>query len=399
MADILFQKRRVTLKRLPQKIDVAKGIHLYDTDNLYPQRFKELSFRSPIAKQAIEVQADFIAGDGWTNNGDVIANSDGFTFNDILSFLSSDLSLFLGLGLHFNFNGLGLVTEIDFLPFEFIRFSEPINEFGKHDSVKISANWEQANQKNKLDSLINAQEFALFDPLLAQAEVLTTGRGQVLYFTTIPDKYPLSSIDAVADAVQNDAVIQSYELNNAAHGFHGGTVMAYPNSFDSEEEEAKLREKVGELTGIDGPGIMVFATDEDFDLSKSITTISGNNNDRLFEITTKHVKDSITQNFSIPPPLLGIMPDSGVFTQAEIQDSFIYYNLRTRKFRNTMARIFKSFGELWHEGPLDFGEIKEREFITPVFRQEVVNPGETEEAEPAEEEETTAKLNGIYGYN
>lgn len=396
MADILFQKRRIQLKRLPQKIDVAKGIHLYDADNLYPQRFKELSYRSPLAKQAIEVQADFIAGDGWTNNGEVIANSDGYTFNDLLTFLSSDYSLFFGLGLHFNFNGLGLITEVDFLPFEFVRFGEPIDDFGRHNSVKISANWEQAAQKNKLDSLINAQEFALFNPLLAQAEVLTTGKGQVLYFTTIPDQYPLSSIDAIADAVQNDAVIQAYELNNAAHGFHGGIILGYPNNFEGDKEEAKLKESVGELTGIEGPGVMVFATDEDYDISKNFTTIAGNNNDRLFEITTKHVRNAIGQAFSQPPALAGIMPDSGVFTQSEFQDAYIYYNLKTRKFRNVMARIFKSFGELWHEGPLDFGEIKEREFETPVFKQEVVNP----EAEPeTEEEETTAKLTAIYGTN
>ena len=185
MADILFSKRRVQSKRLPQKIDVAKGIHLYDADNLYPQRIKELSFRSPLAKQAIEVQADFIIGDGWENetSGETIANADGYTFNDLLGFLSRDYSLFMGLGIHFNFNGLGQIIEVNFLPFEFTRFGMPDN-FGKHATVKVSSNWETASMKNRLDGLTRAVEFPLFNPLTAQAGVLTGQGGQVLYFTT-----------------------------------------------------------------------------------------------------------------------------------------------------------------------------------------------------------------------
>ena len=399
MADILFSKRRVQSKRLPQKIDVAKGIHLYDADNLYPQRIKELSFRSPLAKQAIEVQADFIIGYGWENetSGETIANADGYTFNDLLGFLSRDYSLFMGLGIHFNFNGLGQIIEVNFLPFEFTRFGMPDN-FGKHATVKVSSNWETASMKNRLGGLPMAVEFPLFNPLTAQEGVLKGKGGQVLYFTTIPDLYPLSSIDAIAEAVQTDAVIQLYELNNSSHGFHGGTVMLYPGTFDTDEEEAALTQKVGELTGVDGPGIMVIAADEDMDVSKMITNITGNDTDKLFEHTTTHVRETITQNFAVPPVLLGILPDSGVFSQSAMQDGYIYYNLKTRKFRTIMARIFASFGQLWHTGALEFGKIKEREYITPVFRQEVVKP-DGEPDEKTEQEETEAKLIAIYGNN
>ena len=202
MPDFLFQKRRLNYKRLPQKIDVGKGIQPYDSDNIYPQRIKELSYRSPLAKQSIEVQAEFIAGDGWTNEeaGNTVANADGFTFNDILEFVAKDQSLFTGLALHFNFNGLGQVTEVNFVPFEFVRYGLP-NPMGRHNDVYISANWEQEHNKNELGNQINAIRYPLFNPLTAGAEVLRGAGGQVLYFTPIPDQYPLASIDAIAEAV------------------------------------------------------------------------------------------------------------------------------------------------------------------------------------------------------
>ncbi|KKK52951.1 hypothetical protein LCGC14_3099710, partial [marine sediment metagenome] len=346
-----------------------KEIHTYDTDNLYPQRIKELHFRSPLAKQAVEVQADFIAGDGWTNEtaGETIANEDGYTFNDLLNFLSLDFSLFLGLGIHFNFNGLGQIIEVNFLPFEFTRFGLP-TPMGKHRNVKVSNNWEQASNKNKFDSLIDPVTYPLFNPLTAGAEALVGPGGQVLYHTQVPDLYPLASIDAIADTIQTDAEIMRYELNNATHGFHGGFFWNYPGNFDSKEEEQAVLDKVGGMTGSDGPGIMITAGDEDYKLTDSIVTLDDPTTPDLYEGIATRIERTVIQNFAIPPQLMGILQDSSVFSQAVMQDGFIYYNIKTRKFRNVMARIFKSFGELWHEGPLDFGKIKEREYETPVFR-------------------------------
>ena len=303
----------------------------------------------------------------------------------------------MGVGFHFNFNGLGQITEVNYLPFEFVRFSMPDTK-GKHKSVKVSNNWESAIMKNKLDSLINAEEFPLFNPLTAQAGVLKGKGGQVLYFTSMPDLYPLASIDAIAEAVQTDALIQQYELNNTSHGFHGSTVMLYPGTFDDDDEELALKNMVEKMIGVDGPGVMVIAGDEDMDVSKMFTNLEGNNQDKLFEHTTTHIRNTIVQNFAQPPQLFGILPDSGVFTNSAMQGGYIYYNIKTQKFRNIMARLFKSFGQFWAEGALDFGSIKEREYVTPVFRQEVVNP-ETKQEEETEQEETEAKLTAIYGNN
>ncbi|KKK94576.1 hypothetical protein LCGC14_2681450, partial [marine sediment metagenome] len=378
-----------------------KEIHTYDTDNLYPQRIKELHFRSPLAVEAVETRADFIAGDGWTNGaaGETIANSDGYTFNDLLDFLSKDLSLFMGLSVHFNFNGLGQIIEVNFLPFEFTRFGLP-TPMGKHSNVKVSNNWEQASNKNKFDSLISPITYPLFNPLTAGAEAIVGPGGQVLYHTPVPDLYPLASIDSIADTVQTDTEIMRYELNNTRSGFHGGTLLHYPGDIEEgSKEEEQIRETVGGLTGSDGPGVMVIFGDEDFDLSKSLVSLDDPSISDLYDGVSQRVEKTVVKKFGIPQVLLAIQDGTGIFAQKEMQDAFIWYNIKTKKFRNVMARIFKSFGELWHEGPLDFGKIKEREYETPVFRQEVVQQGQQAKPPETEEQETEAKLTAIYGYN
>ena len=138
-------------------------------------------------------------------------------------------------------------------------------------------------------------------------------------------------------------------MNNTSNGFHGGTFFGYPGTFDSDDEKAALMDKLTKLVGSEGPGVMAIAMEEGMNVNDMITNISGNNNDRLFENTTNHVSRTITQNFSLPPQLAGILQEGTVFTQDVIQDGYIYYNIKTKKFRNILARIFKTFGSLWHE--------------------------------------------------
>jgi hypothetical protein len=78
LSNFFLSQRPRTQKRLPQEIGVAGSypITLYDRDNLYPQRMDQLCLRSPLTKQAIKALADFINGEGFTQNEDVELNED-----------------------------------------------------------------------------------------------------------------------------------------------------------------------------------------------------------------------------------------------------------------------------------------------------------------------------------
>jgi len=79
----------------------------------------------------------------------------------------------------------------------------------------------------------------------------------------------------------------------------------------------------------------------------------------------------------------------------------LFYNLITKNFRTTFNRVFNSFGALWHEGAIDFGEVKAQVFEAEVKEVKATNPeSEPPPLVPEGTEETAevieARMNKIY---
>jgi len=389
-------------KRLPQQLDHTHDITRFGVghhDNLYPQRMNEIMLRSPLTKASVQTLADFITGDGWNNNGEDIANEDAQTWNDLLNLTAEDFSVFRGFALHLNFNGLGEVTEVQHIPFEYVRYGLP-DETGRHVDVKVSNNWEQDSNTLPQGSILEPVEFPIFNPLTAQAETLTSGHGQVLYFTGNIDNYPLATFDSVSNAAQSDHDVQLFERNTVHNGFSGATLFKHPGPIESSREKAEFIAKAAQFTGPDAPGLWVVETDEDF-TGDILESIPPNNNDTLYLNLTAHTRNTIIQAYRQPQSIRAIQPEGSVFTQQQIADGYLFYNLITKNFRSTFNRVFNSFGQLWHEGAIDFGEIKAQVFEAEVKEVKATNP-ESEPPPPAEEGETEtetqveARMNKIY---
>lgn len=333
-------------------------IKYYDIDNLYPQRMKEIMNGSSYIKSCVNVIADFLNGEGWTQKGDTVINEYGQTFDDILELVALDYSIFKGFSLHFNFNGLGVITEIQYLPFEYVRLGLPNNR-GIIDNVLVWDNWEESSYKNQNEGS-EPLSYPLFNPLLAGGQTIRGGRGQVLYYTPKMFTYPLVSFDPVRDAGLTDKEIQTFMLANIKNGFLSTTLFKYPGTFQSDEEREKIEEKVRGIKGsYNANSITLVEMGDEQNQADIIEQIPANNNDRLFEQTGSKVMNTIIHNFAIPPALIGVMPDTGVFTQQAIRDSYIYMNTRTKTPRRTLERVFDKISPLFG---VKLGKIKPNMF-------------------------------------
>lgn len=373
----------------------------YGLNNLYPQIMDELYKRSPLTKQAINVLSEFCIGEGWTGNGDKVVNEFGQTFNDMLRLASEDLNIFNGFSLHLNFSATGRITEVNHIPFEYVRLGiKDIN--GRTDHVKVFNNWEQNAGKFKVYEGVKPVQFQLFNPKTAARSALTGGNGQVLYWTPQMFSYPLATFDAIKDTTQFDYEAQLFELANIQNGFLGTTVFKYPGGFDSDEERRRVLDKVKGLTGAHNANDPIVAeTPEDFN-GTLIENVPANNNDTLFDATSTRAQNRILQNFGVPGPLLAVNPQGAVFTQEQIRDSYILMNLRTQNKRKSIERTFEPIGKLFG---VRLGEIEEIPWEIPGMdnmpklngdpKQELApkKEEEPEEKEPKEE----AKLRKIYG--
>jgi hypothetical protein len=356
-------------KRIPQTIDTRKDITRYDTDNLYPQRVEQIAFRSPICDTSVKITADFLNGEGFSENPDFIVDAErGTTINELLWQASQDFSPFNGFGILLNFNMLGEIVQMTHTRFKYIRFGLP-DRFGRHKDVKVNINWEQDPHLLPDGQKAKTFTFPIFDLKSLDEQIESSGsigkfKGQMLYFTGERDQYPKASYDSVLDSAQLSGDIQAWELSNMQNGFHGSSIFRYPGEFENDRERAKTVQELKAMKGVHGGNsTMLVETPmgtEDFTL---LENLPANNNDRLFELTTRNTTERILQAFAMPGPLAGVFPPSGaIFNQNEISDAYVYYNNRVRNRRMLLERVLNDLGANWEGGPVSFGNIIEQKF-------------------------------------
>ena len=355
--------RKPVVKRIPQLLNYVQDITTYDADNLYPQRVEEIMFRSAVTNSAVERIADFVNGDGF-ENGDIELNDEGQTANDILRIISFDVAKFSSsFAFQVNWNLLGEITDITTLDFKYVRYGLP-DEFGAHHDVKVNINWENAPGVVPRTTRSLIWIYPLFDPEFKNEDFEDNFNGQVLYQVPKPNVYPRSTFDSVLDSSQTSGEIQVFELGNIQNGFLGSSVFKHPGEFESEENELQFKRDLKALQGAPNANSILLLemkdTEEDHTLVEQFNPI---NMDRLFELTNKNVNNRIAQAMAVPPALLGIFPESGMFNQQDYEDSYTWMNHRTRNMRRIVERVFNNkIGPHWHEGAQDFGKIIEMQY-------------------------------------
>lgn len=364
-------------KRLKVSLDYNHKILFYGEDNLYPQRAEQVRLRSPLLVSSTRILEDFINGDGWELNNEVVLNNRGDSARDLLNLVSKDYSRYNGFAFHLNFDGLGKITEIQHIPFEYCRLGMP-DEFGNISTVVVSNNWEEDSEKlpPSRNRHIYSEIFPMFNQFTAQKDVvgIPQPKGQVMYYTGIEkDKYPLATFDAIWHTAKTDDSIQRYEENNTSKGFHGATIFRYPGKFESETQKAQMIKQVSQMMGSESPGVTIAQIDEDF-TGTLMESIPAERNDALFGLTLQSLINRTLYHYNIPPALFGIAPTGGVFTQLAYQESFLVYNVITRNLRSGVSRAFNKMSSLWWQESFTFGNIKENVFeIKEPENQRVAN--------------------------
>lgn len=353
------------VKRLPIRLNFQKEITTYDVDNLYPQRVEEIMFRSPITESSIETIADFVMGDGFSENGDLVINDDGMLANDLLRQITLDVAKFrASFAVHINWNLLGEIVTLEHLEFKYVRYGLP-DEMGKHKDVKVNLNWENAPGVFPTGVKQWIWQFPLYDPTFENNGVLDEDfKGQVLYVLPKKDVYPRATFDSVLDSSQTDGEVQVFELGNIQNGFLSATFVKHPGEFESEDAKNDFIRDLRSMKGAGNANSMQLIEMKNMEeFPDLLEQFPANNNDKLFELTNRNVTNRIIQGMAVPRTLLSIFPDSGMFNKEDFENSYKWMNIRTKNLRRVVERIFnEKIGPFWHEGPIDFGTIIERQF-------------------------------------
>lgn len=351
---IFSSQREPYIKRLPQAIYRPWGIQAYDLDNLYPQRADEVRKRSFTLNAALNKYAEFISGEGFQDQllSKLIFNSEQQTGNDILEYISRDKASF-GFALHFKYNPFTYkIMEVTPIEFMYCRLGLPDWE-GNVCEIKYSRNWEQDPNK-ELYYHFRYDSYPVFDPApeTVKAEIEEYGfedyPGQILFWTPKMGVYPLATYDPVLDNAQTQSEIGVYQLSTIQNDFGIEKIFKYPGKFESEKEKQDFKVEVNESKGAKGAKSTLVVENPTGEELNLIESIQMQNTDKMYEFTSKDVRNAIREALSIPAAILGQLPEAGMFNQQDIIESYNYFNTVTKIHRNQISRLFEKIMKYWN---------------------------------------------------
>jgi len=348
-------------KRLPVSVSYRDDILLWGTDNLYPQRVEEVINSSPITKSALNVTSDFLNGDGFATD----AQLGEYSFNQLLQLSSLDFATYRACAILLDVNLDGEIVDAQPVDMKYVRLGAPNKEL-EVKTIRVSVDWEEQLPIALRPKILTYPIWEGKDAAKAMIDswdVNSQGDFPGFCYLNTPKKrqYPLATVDAVLDSSQSNAEIQVFELSSIQNGFQSASVIKHQGKIADVEERRRVENLVASVRGAENANsIIVWEVPDGFE-GDVLEQIPANDQDKLFEQTNKATVNRIVQSLAIPPSLLGIMPENSFFTMQEINDSYMYFNVRTKNQRTILAEIFQ---EIANDSatPVQLGEIVPQQF-------------------------------------
>lgn len=333
-------------------------IQTYGEKNDQPQRIAEVVEASATATSCVNIYTKFIAGRGFADAAFYkrAVNSRGTTVDALLRSVAEDYALFGGFAIHVNYNGLGEITTVSHVPFEWLRFEE-LDENFRFDRLALHPDWGQRFTKLRPFRNKDIEYFHFFDPRpeIVERQVQEAGgwngyRGQILYYSNRGEKtYPLPIFAAALTDMSTEEGLSNIRLRNARNGFFlGGMFIDYDNTANSGDQ---ARETKAELTAFQGDveaGKLLYVNVRNGEMPPEFKPFKSSNYDKDFEQAEKNVPDIIGRAF-IQPPILRAEDVGANFGADLMTNAYDFYNSITEDERMAVSRQFRRIFERWHD--------------------------------------------------
>ncbi len=330
----------------------------YGIDNLYPNKVYDIVQDSPTAGGCVKRKSEFVFGKGV--DSDIIVNRHNKTINDIISVACQEYSKYNGYALHFNYNLVGQIAEIQNVDLRYIRkLRDMLNAIvGKiaHDSKVINL------------SSANKVKLPLYKPngikeYIKISKGFKKFKGAIFYFNNNSGIYPVATFDSALTSAQFEQEAQVFSYMHAKNGFSSSGILKIPVTPDDTKSKEDVQKEIQKAMGSKNAGstliVEMYANMEgDFKNQNLFEPFQTQNVDKLHDVQSDRAKDYLLRAFNMPEILLGVS-NQGMFNQESFQDAFNYYNNDTERDR---IKIEKGFNQFWGETTFS-SELAEIEII------------------------------------
>lgn len=349
------------------------GIQTYGgQDNLYPQQIRWMVQASPTASGCVERFAEFIEGNGLAdiNAAEYQCNHIGETLDDIHRHVSEDYALYGGFCLHVNYNVLGEICELNWIPFENARLCEPDDE-GYIAKICLHPDWTGKSSRSKKTIQVkqsNCDYIHVFNPrkdvVLSQIEAcggIQYYKGQVLYYGNNGyNRYPIPRADRVATEMSTDEGLANVKYRNVRNNFlPAGMIItkkgnSTPVDMDGDEYDYadEFSESLSALQGDTNCGKLMEVTIETDEEKPVFEQISAMNYDKAFVVTDESTTERIYAAFDQEQWYCIRIGKTG-FSGDVIADAFKYYNSVCKRHQRAIERVFTRIMNHWYEKVAD----------------------------------------------
>lgn len=308
----------------------SKKIYSRDYDNLYPLRIEKAINNSPTGKRCANMMSRYIRGLGNLENFPV---GEGKFINDIISESADDLAFQGGVFFKLNYyvdienstdDKIKFKPNLDTLDYVVMAVSKSdddgylgrfyvLKDDGKgglkttdEDVTEWYYSYDDRSDVILYQMYNDCKLKGIKDPTIE--DLVYNYRGQVNYLNTTPRyKYALGPADSVYNDLDTEFRIQVYNNVQTRKGFLGKTVVKMYDNGDDDNEE--FIEEVRNYLGAENSGnvlIVEVPHDTDGELAGSfvVDQLKPQFDDKLFEVTTKNIRQNIMGAFgNIPEPL------------------------------------------------------------------------------------------------
>jgi len=341
--------------RIIVKDDTNLGILKYDHDNAYPQRMKLAKEASGTTSDCVDIYAKYIRGNGFENATFYSSqvNRKKHTWDKILKLTSKDCALNNGsFALHFNFNLLGEISEINHVPFEDVRLCIP-DDMGYISKVKIYSDWGKKHCRTIDEKKVTEHDVFNPDKAVVLAQIEKAGgiekyKGQVLYFNEQSENYPLSTLDPIFEHCETDAELKYYNNRNVTTGFMAQFIWVQKGKFADKKSEQQHADNLKKFQGTRNSSKILQINIENPEEKPDILPIENNIDDELYAYTEKSVMAHIIRRFQIPTILLGIPTEGALGDKNDREGAKNTYSEITKDERTMLEAVFSLIFDYWH---------------------------------------------------
>lgn len=377
----MYLKAYNTVKNLqrqparPNQLDYFDKHVINGNTDAFPLELAYLVENSPAASSCISTIADFIEGDGFSDESlyDIQINSQGDTFGDFHCVNANTLALQWGLFILVKYNLEQKKVGLYHLPFENCRFGKPDSK-GFISKIMVNPFFGTAEFSNKLNK---TEVYDVFndDPAVIAAQQAEQGpkyKGQIFYWgqtTSLSRFYPKPLYYSAKKWMEIDFRISEYHQENLKNGLLQPTVFKIkgdPNAPSTnpiyanlpDNEKPTRQQEFDEFMATNFAGtervgnVMVFWGNDD-ELPEIVPFPSNANGD-LFNTLSSTTTKQVTIATKVPAILANI--SEGVSLGGDgntIRASVKLMQQRTKKWKNALERIYKKlFSNSAFEGTL-----------------------------------------------